>query len=64
MVSFSGTETVAEGGDGGAVLIPAPLSGIVWVKFDAAGVLVRLLSAALSVNVMVRRSACPTGGAT
>ncbi len=60
MVSF--TEAVACGGAGGGVLVPAPLSGMDWVKFDAAAVLVTLLRAALSVNVMVPVGV-PEGGA-
>ncbi len=61
MVSF--TEGAACGGAAGAVLVPAPLSGTAWVKFDATGVLVRLLIAALSVNVMLPVGV-PEGGAT
>ena len=64
MVSFTGgTDTEVGGDGGGAVLVPAPLRGMVWVKFDPDAVLVRLLSAALSVNVMLPVGA-PEGGAT
>jgi hypothetical protein len=63
MVSFTETDTVVEGGAGGAVLVPAPLRGMVWVKFDPAAVLVRLLKAALSVNVIVPVGV-PEDGAT
>ena len=63
MVSFTGADTVVGGGDGGSVLVSAPLSGMDWVKFDPAAVLVRLLKAALSVNVIVPVGV-PEDGAT
>lgn len=53
MISFEETDTVVEGGEGGGVLVPAPLSGMDWVKLGPAVALVRLLRAALSVNVIV-----------
>lgn len=62
-VSFTATVKVLGGGVGGAVLVPAPLSGTVWVKFAAAGVLVRLLRAALSVKV-IEPLGIPEDGAT
>ena len=58
-----GTGTVVDGGEGGAVLVPVPFSGMDWVKFDAAAMLVRLLRAALSVNVMAP-VVVPEDGAT
>jgi hypothetical protein len=63
MVSFTGTDTVVEGGEGGIVPVPVPLSMTDCVKFGPVAVLVRLLRAALSVNVMVPVGA-PEGGAT
>jgi hypothetical protein len=63
MVSLSEAGTVVAGGEGGAVLVPEPLSAMDWVKFDPAAVLVRLLRAALSVNVMLPVGA-PEDGAT
>jgi hypothetical protein len=63
MVSLSVTETVADGAGGGAVLVPEPLSGMDWVKFDPDALLVTLLSPALSLNVMMPVGA-PEGGAT
>jgi hypothetical protein len=48
-----GIVMVAGGGGGGAVLLPSPFRAIDWVKFDPNVVLVRLLKAALSVNVSV-----------
>ena len=60
--SLSVSATVADGAGGGSVLAPEPFSPIDCVKFEPAAVLVRLLSAALSVNVMVPVGA-PEGGA-
>ena len=62
MVSFTETDTLVEGGEGGTVLVPAPLRGMDWVKFEPAAVLVRLLRAALSVNVMVPVGVPEVGG--
>jgi hypothetical protein len=50
-VSFTEMDTVVSGG-GGGVLVPAPLTVRVCVKFDSDAVLVRLLRSALPVNVM------------
>ena len=61
--SLTGTDTLEGGGPGGAVLVPVPLRGTDWVKFDPAPELVRLLNAALSVKVMVSVGV-PEGGAT
>ena len=63
MDSFTGADTLDDGGAGGAVLVPAPLSGTDWVKFDPAAVLAKLLRAALSVNVM-ESVGVPEDGAT
>ena len=63
MASFTEADSVLGGGDGGAVLVPTPLSGTDCVKFDPAAVLVRLLRAALSVNAIVSVGV-PEGGAT
>ena len=41
---------MAGGGGGGPVVLPVPLNGMDCVKLDPAGILARLLRAALSVN--------------
>jgi hypothetical protein len=56
-----GIVTVNEGGAGADMLLPAPFNGIVWTKFGLTAVLVTLLKAALSVNVMAPFGGVPDG---